>query len=255
MRTADFSRILFESIQLCGLDRDEISNATFAQIRDLASMRLRFAWEYDTFPQVIRYSEETILTDANDAPYFLLPSDCGEIFNVWEKNPITTTRNAQITFLLTSTNSDDRAYLTVAKEGTVWVEYRTKAPELHGVVWDSTTQFVAGSQTYFDAGAISGTFKPVKGKPYSGNFYKALINNENHKPSEQPNDWAIIKIPHVFATYVTRGVYADYLRSEGQVENAKVAEQEAHAFLDEEIDKIARQQGQTRRINFINPYS
>ena len=90
---------------------------------------------------------------------------------------------------------------------------------------------------------------------HCSNFYKALINNENHKPSEQPNDWAIIKIPHVFATYVTRGVYADYLRSEGQVENAKVAEQEAHAFLDEEIDKIARQQGQTRRINFINPYS
>jgi hypothetical protein len=82
-----------------------------------------------------------------------------------------------------------------------------------------------------------------------------LTLNTNRKPSEQPNDWAIIKIPHVFATYVARGVYADYLRSEGQVDNAKVAEAEAQAFLEEEIDKIARQQSQTRRINFINPYS
>lgn len=218
-------------------------------------MRLRFAWEYDAFPQVIRYSELPIVMDANSAPYFVLPANCGEVFNVWEKNPITTTRNAQLTFMLATTDANERAYLTVAKEGTLWVEYRTKCPELHGVNWDAGTDYVTGSQTYFDSGAVAGSYRPVKGKPYSGNFYTALTLNTNKKPSEQPNDWAIIKIPHIFATYVTRGVYADYLRSEGQVENAKVAEAEAQAFLDEEIDKIARQQGQTRRINFINPYS
>jgi len=255
MRTADFSRILFEAIQLCGLDRDEVSDATFSQIRDFASMRLRYVWEYDTFPQVIRFAELTILKDANDAPYFVIPADCGEIFNVWEKNPITTTRNAQLTFMLASTSTQERAYLTVAKEGTVWVEYRIKCPELNGVLWNADTEYVPTAQTYFDSGAVSGSYRPVAGKPYKGNFYTSLTTNTNKKPSEQPNDWAVIQIPHIFATYVTRGIYADYLRSEGQVENAKVAEQEAQAFLDEEIDKIARQQGQTRRINFINPYS
>lgn len=256
MRTADFSRILFESIQLCGLDRDEISDPTFSQIRDFASMRLRYAWEYDTFPQTIRYAELAILKEtAEGAPYFVLPADCGEIFAVWEKNPITTTRNAQLTFLLADTDTEERAYLTVSKEGTVWVEYRIKCPELNGVLWDADTEYVAGAQTYFDSGAISGSYRPVLGKTYNGNFYTSLRTNQNKKPSESPNDWKIIKIPHIFATYVSRAVYADYLRSEGQIENAKVAEQEAQAFLDEEIDKIARQQGQTRRINFINPYS
>lgn len=251
MRTVDFSRILFDSIQLCGLDRDEITAATFSQMRDLANMRLKTAWEYDVFPQVMKFSEIAILNDNNNTPYFTLPTDCGEIMAVWSLNPINTTRNSQITYLL----NDDRAYLTVAKEGTVWVEYRKKVPELFGDAWDQPIEFKVGSQAYFDSGSLTGTFKPVKGKPYSGNFYNCKINNVNKPCSEHTNEWEIVKIPYIFASYISRAVYADYLRSEGQVDSAQIAEAEAQAFLGEEIDKIARQQGQIRRINFINPYS
>jgi hypothetical protein len=251
MRIVDFSRILFDSIQLCGLDRDEITAATFAQMRDLANMRLKAAWEYDVFPQVMKFSEVTVLKDANSTPYFTLPADCGEIISVWSLNPVNTTRNAQITYLL----NDDKAYLTAPKEGTVWVEYRLKVPELHGDAWDQPVEFKVGSQAYFDAGSLTGVFKPVRGKPYSGNFYNCKVNNVNKPCSEHSAEWEIVKIPYIFASYITRAVYADYLRSEGQIDSAQVAEAEAQAFLGEEIDKIARQQGQIRRINFINPYS
>jgi hypothetical protein len=49
-------------------------------------------------------------------------------------------------------------------------------------------------------------------------------------------------------------MYADWLRSELQIEAAQVAEQEAQLMLDLEIDKIFRQQKQSIRINMIRTY-
>jgi hypothetical protein len=249
MRTADFSRILFESTQLCGLDRDEINDATFGQIRDLASIRLRHAWEYDAFPQVIKFQELTIVTN-NDTPAVVIPSDCGEILNMWVKNPLNTTRNEQVTFLL----NQSYAYLTKSLGGTLWAEYKVKAPNLFGNAWKVSTTYEIGSQCYFDTGSGSGAYKPSEGKLYAGNFYECIKSNVNRRPNEHLDEWKIIEIPHVFVPYVTRAVFADYLRSEGQMDSARIAEAEAQSFMDEEIDKIARQQSQIRRINFINPY-
>lgn len=251
MRTADFSRILIEAIQFCGLDRDEINDPTFAQIRDFAAVRLRHAWEYDTFPQVIKF-QEVAITQVNNTPAFELPSDCGTVISVWSKNPLSTTRNAQLTFLLNGT----KAYLTNSREDAVWVEYRTRPPELFGLGWQQSIEYKAGSQAFFDTGSLTGSYKPQAGRPFSGNFYTCNVNNVNKRPSEHlAVEWTKVEIPYEFAPYVARAVFADYLRSEGQLDSARIAESEAQAFLDEEIDKISRQQGQIRRINFINPYS
>jgi hypothetical protein len=250
MRTADFSRILVEAIQFCGLDRDEISDPTFAQIRDFAALRLRHVWEYDTFPQVIKF-QEVLLTQVNGAPAFELPADCGTVISIWSLNPLSTTRNAQLTFILNGT----KAYLTIAREGKVWVEYRTRPPELFGLGWQQAVEYKVGSQAFFDVGSLSGAYKPQAGRVFSGNFYNCKVNNVNKRPSEHTDEWEKVQIPYEFAPYVARAVFADYLRSEGQMDSARIAEAEAQAFLDEEIDKISRQQGQIRRINFINPYS
>jgi hypothetical protein len=250
MRTADYSRILFESIQLCGLDRDEINDSTFNQIRDLANIRLRHVWEYDAFPQVIKFQELNIVTN-NDTPAVAIPADCGEILNMWTKNPLNTTKNESVAFFL----NQSYAYLNRPIGDKVWAEYRIKAPNLFGNAWKASTSYEAGSQCYFDTGSGSGAYKPVEGKVYSGNFYTCKVSNLNKRPSDFPNEWSIIEIPHVFAHYLTRAIFADYLRSDGQFDSARIAEAEAQAFIDEEIDKIARQQGQIRRINFINPYS
>jgi len=42
---------------------------------------------------------------------------------------------------------------------------------------------------------------------------------------------------------------ADYLRSEGQYEQASVAEADAEGVKAQEVDKIVRQEGQVRRMN------
>lgn len=58
----------------------------------------------------------------------------------------------------------------------------------------------------------------------------------------------------MFASYISRGVYADFLRSEQQYEDAGKADIDAAGVLEQEYDKELRQQGQIRRINFIDSY-
>lgn len=254
MRTVDFNRVLTDAIQLCGLDRDEFNVQTFRQMRDFASARLRYAWEYDRFPDIVRYVLATTTTDANSVTYVTKPADAGEILGVWDKNPLATTRALSIPFHILVSDTEERLILLREYTDGVYVEYRTRPPELNGNPWDSTTTYYAGSQVYFDSSSNSGSLQPVNGKNYTANFYECLATNTNANPETSTSNWTKIRLPYIFGPYLSRAIYADYLRSEGQIESANVAEAEAKAFLDEEIDKIIRQQGQYPRYKFIKSY-
>lgn len=55
MRTVQFSTILNEAIQLCGLDRDNINTKTFKAFRDFASNRLNEIWNREQWPFLVQY--------------------------------------------------------------------------------------------------------------------------------------------------------------------------------------------------------
>jgi len=256
MRTVDFSRIIIDAVQLCGLDRDTISYATFSQLRDFASNRLKMVWEHDKFPDLMRLEEVTVTHDtANSIYYFVKPTHFGEIFNVWYQNPNATSRARSIAYKITSTDADDRIILGELYGGSVFVEYRIVPPELSGSLWNNTTTYYAVSQVYVDSGSNTGTLIPVVGKPYSANFFNCLIGpNNNTIPDQNPTVWSKVKIPYVFGQYLPRAVFADYLRSEGQFDSAQTAEAEAMHFIDLEVDKVVRQHGQIQTYNFIRTY-
>jgi hypothetical protein len=256
MRTIDFSKILIDSVQLCGLDRDNISYATFSQLRDFASSRLKMVWEHDKFPDLMRLEEITVVEDTvNHIYYFVKPSHIGEIFNIFYQNPQSTSRARSLAYKITATDTDERVILGEFYGGSVFVEYRIVPPELSGTLWDNTTTYYAGSQVYCDSGSNTGTLTPVVGKPYTANFYTCLSGpNNNHIPEQNPTVWSKVKIPYVFGQYLPRAVFADYLRSEGQFDSAQTAEAEAMHFIDLEVDKVVRQQGQIQTYNFIRTY-
>lgn len=54
MRTVDFSTILHEAAQVCGLDRHNLSDNDFSMIRDFASQRLAMVWESEHWSPLIR---------------------------------------------------------------------------------------------------------------------------------------------------------------------------------------------------------
>ena len=253
MKTVDFSRILNDSLQLCGLDRREFNDATFMQMRDFASTRLRIAWEHDRWPDLIRIQEVNVLEE-NDMYYCQKPTGSGEILGIWTENPLISTRGLGLDYTLYTTDTEERLVLQGQISTNVFIEYRIAPTDLFGEVWQSSTTYSVGSQCYFDAGSNSGTYQPVNGKPQVGNFYVCLTSNTNTNPNTNTANWQKVKIPYIFGNYVSRAVFADYLRSEGQLDSARIAESEAKTFLDMEIDKIVRQQGQIQKTNFIQPY-
>jgi len=252
MKTVDFSKILVDTIQLCGLDRKEITDSTFGQFRDFASNRAIMAWEHDRWPDLIRYENISVVT-AGDVYYCLKPTGAGEVFAIYDLNPINKTRARNLNFLIQHTDTEERLILNVDHPDGVWIEYRIEPVVFNGEKWDSTVSYQVGSQCYFDSGSNSGTYQPITGKTFSGNFYTCLTANVNTNPSSSAN-WSKVKIPYIFGQYIARAVFADYLRSESQFDSAQFTEQEAKHFLDVEIDKVVRQQGQVQKINFIQPY-
>lgn len=58
-------------------------------------------------------------------------------------------------------------------------------------------------------------------------------------------------VPLEWADYIVQGAYADWLRSEGQQEKALVAEAEAEDYLQKQLDKISRQNGDQVTTRFV----
>jgi hypothetical protein len=258
VRAINYSDVMFNAMQLCGLDRDDINNQTFRQIRDLISMRLRTAWEYDKWPELLTIEPKAVVTHTDGMQYFEITEDSMyDVLAVYDYNPLSTTKANEVSYFITNWESNGVTKNIVVIDNvpeTVYVERRYPCPVLNGESWDSTTAYTVGAQCYFDVGSQSGGYKTQKGTVYGGNFWVCTTPNSNQKPSETSQFWKRIVIPHTFSNYLARAVLADYLRSESQFENAKIAEQEADAFLELEVDKVARQQNQNRPIRFFNPY-
>ena len=58
-------------------------------------------------------------------------------------------------------------------------------------------------------------------------------------------------MPKIFENYLTRGIYADYLRANGQSDIAAAEDQNAEGIITLEADKVYRQQGQVRRTSVL----
>jgi hypothetical protein len=58
-------------------------------------------------------------------------------------------------------------------------------------------------------------------------------------------------IPKIFQGYLIRSVFADYLKANGQVEQAMIEDANAESLLQLEADKVYRQAGQIRSVNMF----
>lgn len=254
MRTTHFSPILFNSLQLAGQDRHNITSETFAQFRDLLSERLRMIWEAQDWPDLVRVSQLTVTNDGAGRVTAAIPADAGDILACYDSNPLVTSRASQLGFRLYD-NGTTQVLNFLSDPGTVWAEYRTKRPELNGDLYSPSVAYSVGAQVYFDSGSNTGTYTPVVGKPHYGNFYACIDSTvAGQNPSTHPAKWQIVTIPYLFAAYAARGAYSDWLRSELQIEAAQVAEAEAERIMADTVDIVLRQQQQVGRINMNKTY-
>lgn len=253
MRTVDFSNVLLDAINLCGYDVANISDQNFRTIRQFCNQRLRMAWEAYPWHSLTVYSQLSLTKDANNVTSMNVPADAGEIVGVYSQNPLATTQATYVSYALTTISGVDKIVVQTTDATSYWVEYRTKRPEIQGELY-KTMAYKAGAYVYFDTGSETGTYMPIEGKPHYGNFFKAKQDVSSSITPVNSAFWEKVEIPYIFGSYLSRGVYADFLRSEQQYEDAQKAEADASGMLEMEFDKELRQQGQIRRINFISSY-
>lgn len=254
MRTTDFSRVLFDALQFSGNDRHNINAETFSQFRDFSNFRLREAWEMFQWSDICRLQAFTTTT-SSDVTFFVPNALAGEILGVFSRNPQTSTKAIDLMYQLYNDNGTEKVILNEnIAEG--WYFYRLECPVLSGDLYDSTIPYYEGSQIYFDSGSGTGTYSPVLGKPHQGNFYTCTVSSTTagQNPLTHPSYWSVIDIPYVFGPYLSWGSTSNWFVSEGMIQEAAVIEAKAKEMLENEFDKITRQQGQVSRINMIKTY-
>lgn len=253
MQTIDYSTILFESLQLSGNDRHNISNETFAQFRDFINSRMRIVWEAYEWPDIMRLEELTLTAIDGDVTA-AMPTEAGYIINVTSGNPLKTTRVRNLPYRLFDYGTGVVLNFPSDPEE-VWCEYKLRKPDINGDVYDNTLTYSIGAQVYFDSGSNTGTAIPVPGKPHRGNFYNCMaVSGPNQNPATHPNNWEKVEIPYSFSPYLAKGAAADWLHSEMQIEAAQVAEANAERTLGNLIDTVVRGQRQSARINMNRTY-
>jgi len=257
MKTTNFSTILFNSLQYSGLDRHNITDETFAQFRDFCNERIRMAWDMQDWPDLVRVAQLTVVDDGNGLVTAELPAEAGDILNCYDRDPLVSTRAAGLSYRIYDNGSVQKLVFPT-DPGTIYAEYRIKRTELNGDIYLATQAYSVGAQVYFDSGSESGTYTPVSGKPYNGNFYQCITATDaGEKPVSagvSSAKWSLVKIPYVLASFAARGAFADWLKSELQLEAAQLAEQEAQVALVDAIDVVLRQQKQINRLNMNRTY-
>ena len=246
MRTLKFSSVIYGVSQLAGLDRDNLPNHFFKQVRDLANHRLGIAWGTEYWPDLLRIKELAVTT-TSDVSTIAYPADAGEILEVYNKNPRKTTLRSSVDFILydDGTDSDTNSGKTItvfATTSPLFVEYRIARPALSGDSgYSASTEYADGTQIYY---------------PTTGHFYTRKNQSGSETgilpEADSPDtNWDKALVPKIFENYLIRGIYADYLRSSGQTDTASREDRNAEGFLVLESDKLYRQQGQVRTTKVV----
>ena len=153
------------------------------------------------------------------------------MFAVWNKSPKANQDNQDLTWYLS-----ENGVQIAENNTTVYILFRKLPPALTGEIYSQSTAYSQNDQVYDQT---------------QGNYYVAnqsVASGADNSPTTQPTYWDLVTIPELFADYLIRGTYADYLRHNGELDRARVAESDARGALDHELLKLHTQQGQTTRL-------
>lgn len=283
MRTIDYETILAQAFQLTGLDRENVNTQDFNQIRDFANFRIRLAWEYDAWPDLLRTTLFPVVND-NTMHYVIIPNDgivtnsqgtfkvnVGDIFQVTKEDPRTMGKHTVVGFSVDEydqvvdgavQDTVKRLIIDSANTNEVYVTYRLECPELVGDLYQSGITYQPGQQVYY-AYSSDSYFAPTTGVLYAGkkgNFWKCLEatstkpNIDGNSSPTAGDKWEKVKIPLFLGQFIIKGVHADWLKSEMQIDFGRTIDLESQSLLDFEVHKIITQQGHSPKLNFNQIY-
>lgn len=253
IRSVNYSLVYDNVLNLCGIEQDQDGTnlvvpgrVQWRLIRDFVNNRLKLGWESARWPELCKTESRTVTEDSGDEGYYVSFSQTGldvisTVFAVWDSNPKVKRNAEEVDYYL----SENGVQLE-ANKTTVWIFYRKPHPILSGNLYSnaSGTNYAIGAQAYDNT---------------LGDFYEATEaitgdGTTDNSPNAQPSKWSKVEIPDVLRNYLIRGAYADYLRHDGDMEKAHIAERDATAALDHEVGQVEIIQGQDVRLNNIHSY-
>ena len=113
----------------------------------------------------------------------------------------------------------------------VWLDFHRACPTLDGDAWASAI-YALGARAYYDT---------------TGDYYQVIATMAEAKAITDTTYWERLTVPSVLADYIAQGAAADWLgKAERRLPEYGTAEDEAYFLLERELDKLTRQQGQTK---------
>ena len=219
-----------------------------------------------------------------DNPQFMvqLPDDGLQAISVYNNDERRSTRSIPEDFLVeddnvipllinfptetySGPNYTEFSYLRFRNSDRKYIRYRLKSFELTGKSHSTSTPYRYNSQIYFDWDQNNGAYNPTDFTfGSSGDFWRQTRAEPYVVPTGGPTPkspdnfglsiWARLSIPNRFRDYLINGASADFLRSEGRVEEANVCDQLAEVAIQQQIDVLVRQQGQVQKMNMVYTY-
>lgn len=232
----NYKLVLKQVLNLAGIDFNNLPTLEWNLIRDLASRRIKFAWQSAKWPEVCVTEQRTITQSGGDEGNYIALNQAGqteisEVFEVWNKSPKANQDLIKLTWFL----SENGIQISESKT-TAFIYYRKVPVQFLGDLYSQSTSYSSGDQVYDNT---------------IGNFYTAnqsVASGSDNSPNAQSSYWDVVSVPMVFKDFLIRGTFADYLRHNGELDRARVAERDAQDVLDHEILKLQQQQGQTTQI-------
>ncbi len=154
---------------------------------------------------------------------------------MYQKDPRATTNAIPVGYSLYDTGTVQQIVLS-DNNTPVYVEYKINRPNLTGDTYSASTDYAEDNQVYYST---------------TGQFYNMTTDATAGTVPTDTSKWTVVSIPKTFENYLIRGIYADYLRANGQLEIAALEDRTAEAFITVEADKVYRQQGLVKKLNFV----
>lgn len=152
--------------------------------------------------------------------------------------------------------NNEKFILRFSNSGLKYILKRLVQPWIFGSKYDAGTSYSSGSQVYWDSTQQSANYVPPnKSLGTNGNFWSCVVAaGVGVSPQNNSTHWRQVEIPQRFKDYLVNGIAADFMRSEGRAEEAMPLDSLAEFAIQQQIDVLIRQQGQTQRMNMAYTY-
>lgn len=153
------------------------------------------------------------------------------LFDAWNTNPGAFLPPYRVMYQATTSGLQ---IIGPSNVGPIYTWYRQRRPNFTGSTWNSSSTYTLGNQVYFTSSSTS-----------SSNYYSVLTSTSaGQSPDTNPSSFSVLNIPYIFHEYIRHSAYADWLEIEGQFLKAQAMRAYAQSFIDDETDRMERQQGQ-----------